>query len=109
MRCSACATASGLTEYLAITAFLPAVMVMSLRAREERLIRPGTSWDRAGAGDMGTSGLRAVVVGAGVAGLACAGDLVAAGATVRVLEPGDAVGGRMRTDRQAGFLLDRGF
>ena len=36
-------------------------------------------------------------------------DLVAAGATVRVLEAGDAVGGRMRTDRQAGFLLDRGF
>jgi phytoene dehydrogenase-like protein len=58
---------------------------------------------------MSRSGLRAVVVGAGVAGLACAGDLVAGGATVRVLEAGDAVGGRMRTDRQAGFLLDRGF
>ena len=25
------------------------------------------------------------------------------------LEAGDAVGGRMRTDRQAGFVLDRGF
>ena len=58
---------------------------------------------------MGRSGLRAVVIGAGLAGLACAGDLVAAGATVRVLEAADAVGGRMRTDRQAGFLLDRGF
>ena len=58
---------------------------------------------------MGRSGLRAVVIGAGLAGLACATDLVAAGATVRVLEAGDAVGGRMRTDRQAGFLLDRGF
>ena len=55
---------------------------------------------------MDRSGLRAVVIGAG---LACATDLVAAGATVRVLEAGDAVGGRMRTDRQAGFLLDRGF
>jgi phytoene dehydrogenase-like protein len=26
-----------------------------------------------------------------------------------VLEAGDGIGGRMRTDRQAGFLLDRGF
>src|SRR5579875_39074 len=50
-----------------------------------------------------------VIVGAGVAGLACAQDLVAAGVPVRVVEAGDAVGGRMRTDRQGGFLLDRGF
>jgi phytoene dehydrogenase-like protein len=57
----------------------------------------------------GRNGLRVVVVGAGLAGLACASDLAAAGATVRVLEAGDAVGGRMRTDRRAGFLLDRGF
>jgi len=57
----------------------------------------------------GRSGLRVIVVGAGLAGLACASDLVAAGATVRLLEAADAVGGRMRTDRQAGFLLDRGF
>src|ERR1035441_10008779 len=57
----------------------------------------------------GKNGLRVVVVGAGLAGLACASDLAAAGATVRVLEAGDAVGGRMRTDRQAGFLLARGF
>ena len=57
----------------------------------------------------GSNGLRVVVVGAGLAGLACASDLVAAGAAVRVLEAGDTVGGRMRTDRQSGFLLDRGF
>ncbi len=55
------------------------------------------------------SEFRVIVVGAGLAGLACASDLIAAGATVRVLEAGDGVGGRMRTDRQAGFLLDRGF
>ena len=55
-------------------------------------------------------GLRAVVIGAGVAGLACAADLAAAGAAVTVLESGDAVGGRMRTDTTAaGFRLDRGF
>ncbi|MDG9701407.1 NAD(P)/FAD-dependent oxidoreductase [Streptomyces sp. DH37] len=51
----------------------------------------------------------AVVVGAGLAGLACALDLTAAGLSVTVLEASDAVGGRMRTDRRDGFLLDRGF
>ncbi|MFC4333222.1 FAD-dependent oxidoreductase [Streptomyces andamanensis] len=50
-----------------------------------------------------------VVVGAGVAGLACARDLAAAGLGVTVLEAGDAVGGRMRTDRLDGFTVDRGF
>ena len=50
-----------------------------------------------------------VVVGAGLAGLACAGRLVAAGLEVLVLEAADAVGGRVRTDRVDGFLLDRGF
>src|ERR1700744_2520880 len=55
------------------------------------------------------TGLRVVVIGAGVAGMACAADLTAGGATVRLLEAGDAVGGRMRTDRHGKFLLDRGF
>ncbi|MDW8803372.1 NAD(P)/FAD-dependent oxidoreductase [Streptomyces scabiei] len=50
-----------------------------------------------------------VVVGAGVAGLACARDLRAAGVGVRVLEAGDEVGGRMRSDRVEGFVVDRGF
>ena len=50
-----------------------------------------------------------VIVGAGVAGLACARDLVAAGQPVQVLEAADGIGGRMRTDRRDGFLLDRGF
>ncbi|MGW4698340.1 FAD-dependent oxidoreductase [Kitasatospora cineracea] len=49
------------------------------------------------------------VVGAGVAGLACALDLVAAGRRVRLLEASEAVGGRMRTDLRDGFRLDRGF
>src|ERR1700753_2480572 len=109
MRCSAWATASGLTEYLAITAFLPAAMVITRRGREERRAGLGDAGSSERAGDLSRSGLRAVVVGAGVAGLACANDVVAAGATVRVREAGDAVGGRMRTDRQSGFLLDRGF
>ena len=50
-----------------------------------------------------------VVVGAGVAGLASALDLTAAGVPVQILDASDGVGGRMRTDRSGGFLLDRGF
>ncbi|TXS44466.1 NAD(P)/FAD-dependent oxidoreductase [Streptomyces sp. t39] len=50
-----------------------------------------------------------VVVGAGLAGLACALDLCRAGHRVHLLEASDGVGGRMRTDRKDGFLLDRGF
>ncbi|MEU7697539.1 NAD(P)/FAD-dependent oxidoreductase [Streptomyces sp. NPDC039028] len=49
------------------------------------------------------------VVGAGAAGLACAADLGAAGLRVRLLEADETVGGRMRTDRVAGFTVDRGF
>ncbi|MGA8209866.1 MAG: NAD(P)/FAD-dependent oxidoreductase, partial [Nocardioidaceae bacterium] len=50
-----------------------------------------------------------VVVGAGLAGLACARALAPSGLRVAVLEAGDAVGGRVRTDRVDGFTLDRGF
>jgi|HubBroStandDraft_6_1064221.scaffolds.fasta_scaffold29722_4 phytoene dehydrogenase-like protein len=62
----------------------------------------------------GTSTLNVIIVGAGLAGLACAADLAAAGLSVTVLESADGVGGRMRTDRvnigrRDRFLLDRGF
>ena len=50
-----------------------------------------------------------VVVGAGLAGLACATTLHASGMPVRILEAGDAVGGRVRSDHVDGFTLDRGF
>jgi glycine/D-amino acid oxidase-like deaminating enzyme len=50
-----------------------------------------------------------VVVGAGLAGLACARHLVAAGLHTVVLDAADAIGGRVRTDVVDGFRLDRGF
>src|SRR3954466_1298194 len=50
-----------------------------------------------------------VVVGAGLAGLACARRLAASGVAVTVLEAADGVGGRVRTDVVDGFRCDRGF
>ncbi|MEV6563581.1 NAD(P)/FAD-dependent oxidoreductase [Streptomyces kronopolitis] len=55
------------------------------------------------------SAVDVLVVGAGAAGLACAGDLRSAGLAVQVLEGSDGVGGRMRSDRVDGFVIDRGF
>jgi glycine/D-amino acid oxidase-like deaminating enzyme len=50
-----------------------------------------------------------IVVGAGIAGLACARRLAAAGRSPVVLERADTIGGRVRTERVDGFLLDHGF
>jgi phytoene dehydrogenase-like protein len=50
-----------------------------------------------------------IVVGAGLAGLACARPLQRLGLQVLVLEASDGPGGRARTDHVDGFLLDRGF
>src|SRR5919199_3044474 len=50
-----------------------------------------------------------VVVGAGLAGLACARRLNGAGVAVTVLEAADRVGGRVHTDVVDGFRCDRGF
>ena len=49
------------------------------------------------------------IVGAGLAGLACARTLARAGRACRVLEASNGVGGRVRTDTVDGFRLDRGF
>lgn len=55
------------------------------------------------------SAVDVIVIGAGAAGLACARDLVDGGLRVSLVEGGDAVGGRMRTDQVRGFVIDRGF
>ena len=58
---------------------------------------------------MSTRNYDVVVVGAGLAGLVAARRLAAAGADVTVYEERADVGGRVRTEHQNGFTLDRGF
>ncbi len=53
--------------------------------------------------------LDVVIVGAGLAGLACAMQLARAGLNFQILEASDVPGGRVRTDEVDGFRLDRGF
>jgi oxygen-dependent protoporphyrinogen oxidase len=50
----------------------------------------------------------AVVVGAGIAGLAAALELQDAGCEVAVIDPSDRPGGVMRTDHISGYVIERG-
>jgi len=50
-----------------------------------------------------------IIVGAGLAGLACARELARAGRQAIVVEVADRVGGRVATDTVDGFRIDRGF
>ncbi|MGO9240105.1 MAG: NAD(P)/FAD-dependent oxidoreductase [Bryobacteraceae bacterium] len=50
-----------------------------------------------------------LIVGAGLAGICCARTLNRHGVAARILEAADGIGGRVRSDRQEGFILDRGF
>jgi len=50
-----------------------------------------------------------IIMGGGLAGLCCALKFHQEGIPFLLLEASDAVGGRVRTDRMEGFLLDRGF
>lgn len=52
--------------------------------------------------------MRAAVVGAGIAGLTAAADLVRAGVDVVVYEASDAIGGKLRTGRIGDLSLDVG-
>ena len=58
---------------------------------------------------MSASEKKVLIVGGGLASLACAIRLHEAGARPLVFERNDCVGGRVRTDQLDGFLLDRGF
>lgn len=49
------------------------------------------------------------IIGAGISGLIAAYELEKAGFSPIILESDKAVGGRVRTDYQDGYLLDRGF
>ncbi len=53
--------------------------------------------------------MQILVIGGGVAGLVCARTLHRAGHSVTLLEASDGLGGRVRSDRHEGFILDRGF
>jgi phytoene dehydrogenase-like protein len=50
-----------------------------------------------------------IIVGGGLAGLACANELKTIGIPFILLEASDRAGGRIRTDLVDGYLLDRGF
>ena len=50
-----------------------------------------------------------VIIGGGISGLTCAKFLNEKGYSFMLLEGSDALGGRVRTDKVDGFLLDRGF
>ena len=50
-----------------------------------------------------------VIIGAGLAGLACARKLQSAGIEVVVLESSEKPGGRIQSDKVDGFILDHGF
>lgn len=58
---------------------------------------------------MGENRPDVVVIGAGLAGLMCATTLESRGHSVEVIEAGDDVGGRVRTDVIDGYRCDRGF
>lgn len=56
-----------------------------------------------------SDGSDCIVVGGGLAGLACSRELAKAGRRVMLVEAADRVGGRVATDTIDGFRIDRGF
>jgi protoporphyrinogen oxidase len=50
-----------------------------------------------------------VIVGAGLAGLSAALELENLGANVTIIEKDSKIGGRIQTDKEDGYLFDRGF
>jgi phytoene dehydrogenase-like protein len=56
-----------------------------------------------------SNGPDVLIIGAGLAGLACGRHLADVGVSFQIMEASDGIGGRVRTDEVEGFLLDRGF
>jgi protoporphyrinogen oxidase len=52
--------------------------------------------------------MRVAIIGGGLAGLACALDLVDGGVDVTVLEAGDRFGGQVRTTHDRGYVVEEG-
>jgi phytoene dehydrogenase-like protein len=52
---------------------------------------------------------RVLIVGAGLSGLACANRLMKANVPFQILEANDHIGGRLRSEKVAGFMLNFGF
>lgn len=52
---------------------------------------------------------KVAILGAGITGLSCASHLHKAGVSFDLFEASDRVGGRVRTERREGYLLDVGF
>ncbi|HET8860588.1 NAD(P)/FAD-dependent oxidoreductase [Marivirga sp.] len=52
---------------------------------------------------------KVIIIGAGLAGLTAAIELERAGFTPTIFEASDSIGGRVKTDKSEGFLLDHGF
>ena len=68
-----------------------------------------TTEERVGRRVTAESSLDCIIIGGGLAGLACARTLHDAGRRILVVEASDRVGGRVATDSVDGFRVDRGF
>lgn len=92
---------------------MPAAPPSSARARgladrPAAIPLPGNGWGRERMAQSGAADRTVAVVGAGLAGLACAEALAAAGRDVRVLEKSRGIGGRLATRRRDGAAFDHG-
>ncbi|MEE4364322.1 MAG: NAD(P)-binding protein, partial [Desulfotignum sp.] len=58
---------------------------------------------------MGKSDTDVIIIGAGISGLACAKTLMQEDLRFLILEAGQKVGGRIKSDHVDGFILDHGF